>query len=27
VLWNIYFAYFHAQLRYGIILWGGRKKA
>jgi hypothetical protein len=28
VLWNIYFAYFHSQLRYGIILWGrGLKKA
>jgi len=23
VLWNIYFIYFHSQLRYGIILWGG----
>jgi hypothetical protein len=23
VLWNIYFAYFHSRLRYGIILWGG----
>jgi len=27
VLWNIYFAYFHAQLRYGIILWGGVKES
>jgi hypothetical protein len=27
VLWNIYFAYFHLRLRYGIILWGGLKKA
>jgi hypothetical protein len=26
VLWNIYFAYFHSRLRYGIILWGVRKK-
>ena len=25
VLWNVYFAYFHSQLRYGIILWGGTK--
>jgi hypothetical protein len=23
VLWNIYFAYFYSQVRYGIILWGG----
>jgi hypothetical protein len=23
VLWNIYFAYFHSRLRYGIILRGG----
>jgi hypothetical protein len=22
VLWNIYFAYIHSRLRYGIILWG-----
>ena len=26
VLWNIYFAYFHSRLRYGIILWGGTKE-
>jgi hypothetical protein len=26
VLWNIYFAYFHSRLRYGIILWGGGKR-
>ena len=27
MLWNIYFAYFHAQLRCGIILWGGAKES
>jgi len=27
VLWNIYFAYFHSRLRYGIILWGGAKES
>ena len=26
VIWNIYFASFHAQIRYGIILWGGGRK-
>jgi len=27
VLWNIYFAYFHSSLRYGIILWEGTKES
>jgi len=27
VPWNIYFAYFHLRLRYGIILWGGTKES
>ena len=27
MLWNIYFAYFRSQLRYGIILWGGTRKS
>jgi len=27
VLWNIYFAYFHSRLRYGIILCGGAKES
>ena len=27
MLWNIYFAYFHSQLRYGIILRGGTKES
>jgi hypothetical protein len=27
VLWNIYFAYFHSRLKYGIILWGGRRES
>ena len=27
VLWNIYFAYFHVRLRYGIILCGGAKES
>jgi len=27
VLWNIYFACFQSQLRYGIILWGETRES
>jgi hypothetical protein len=27
MLWNIYFAYFLSQLRYGIIFWGGSRES